>query len=106
MHLRLPQDQVNRRFAAITHARFQQGLRRYWHVGANGQVRAQSLLWLFCWAKTGQNSETVAEQARQAFEPLFGRPYAWFEARISHEYARSARYASGDLEAELAAKLR
>jgi hypothetical protein len=106
MKLQLSPDQARRQLAVITHAQFQQGLERHWQVGADRQVRAQSILWLFCWAKTGQNSETAAEQARQAFQTLFGRPYAWFEARIPHEYARSGRYATGDLEAELAAKLR
>lgn len=105
MKLQLSPEHAYRRLAAVEHARFQQALPQYWHVDTHGHVRAQAILWLFCWAKTGLNSERTADEVREAFNQIFDHPYAWLETRIPHEYARRARYVTGDIEAEFRAKL-
>lgn len=105
MKLQVSPDQAYRRLAAIDNARFQQALPQYWHPVGQDEVRAQTILWLFCWAKTGLNSEQTAQDVRQAFNQIFDRPYAWLEAHIPHDYARKARYAVGDIEADFRAKL-
>ncbi len=64
-------------------------------------VTAQSICWLYCWAKTGMNSANAAQQSRQAFNQIFDRPYEWFDARVPHEWARVARYRTVDIESDL-----
>jgi hypothetical protein len=105
MKLKVSPEQAYRRLAAIAHTRFQQALPRYWHVDGQGRLQAQTILWLYCWAKTGLNSEQTAQDVRNAMNAIFDHPYAWLETRIAHDYARKARYATGDIEAEFQAKL-
>ena len=63
---------------SIPHKQYQDAIPAYWKVDTNGIVKAQSVLWLFCWAKTGMSSETTATTARRVMNRLFGKPYEWF----------------------------
>ena len=66
----------------------------------NVQATAQSICWLYCWAKTGQNSDKAAKQARRAFDAIFDRSYSWLDGRLRHENAQKFRYDPGNIEAE------
>lgn len=84
----------------IPHKYCQQALSRNWSVDKDGQIKAQNLLWLFCWAKTGLGSYEAAEASKKAIELIFGKPFEWFDQRIPHEYARSNRRAKGNINKE------
>lgn len=77
----------------------------HWKVEANGEVRAQSALWLFCWAKTGMNSEDARIVAGQVFDQLMPMSFAQFDSVVDHEYAREYRYSTHNIERELQEKL-
>lgn len=79
--------------------------RNHWIVSDEGNARAQSVLWLFCWAKTGMGRKNAERAARETFDLLFPIKFAEFDARIAHQYARDNRYSEYDLEAELATRL-
>lgn len=89
----------------VRHAVFQKGLENHWNLNEFDNVRAQSILWLFCWATTGKGSPRAAGEAREAFNRIFDRSYDWLSRRITLEYARANRYAERDLEKEFSAKL-
>ena len=78
-----------------------QAISTCWIVGQDGNVRPQSVLWLFCWATTGQSSQRAAREAREVFDRIFDRPYESLSRRITLEYARERRYAGFDIEEEL-----
>jgi len=49
-------------------------------VSPDGRVRAQSVLWLFCWAKTGMNSEEARQVSAQIFDEILPITFAKFDA--------------------------
>ena len=90
---------------AIPHNSCQSSAQQCWVEGGDAGVTAQSICWLYCWAKTGMNSADAADVAKHAFDQIFDQPYAWFDARVSHEWARKARYQHRNIESELAVRL-
>lgn len=102
MKLQLTPERAYRELTSITHGRFEKALPNFWKVISQSQVKAQTVLWLFCWAKTGMNSERTAQEIRIAFNQIFDHQYEWLDEHISHEYARKERYATGDIEEDFA----
>ena len=100
------------------HKTFKKGLEKHWRTykDQNGKERvtAQSICWLFCWAKTGMNSEYAEKQARSVFDNIFDHTHQWLEGRLGrlgrpspgyreatgHERAQDLRYKKGDIEEE------
>ena len=99
--MQVSQDEARKLISEIPHNTCQTGVQTWWVEGGTAGVIAQSICWLFCWAKTGMNSAKAAHQSKQAFNQIFDHTYEWFSARISHEWARQARYVRGDIESEL-----
>lgn len=89
----------------IDNERLRKVLPDNWHVDENGNVQAQSVLWLFCWAKTGMGKQETAEDAQAVFDAIFPFTYNFVESRVEHEWARQKKYATGNIEAELKGKL-
>lgn len=90
-----------KRVLSIPHKRCADAVTENWKVEADGRVRAQSVFWLFCWGKTGMNSESARQSAVRVFDEILPISFAKFDAIVDHEYAREARYASHDIEHEL-----
>jgi hypothetical protein len=101
MQLRKSTDETRKLVLSIPHKTCARAFEENWKVGPNGTVRAQSVLWLFCWAKTGMNSEYARQAAMRVFDEILEVSFAQFNAAVDHEYARKARYASHDIEIEL-----
>ena len=99
--MRLAPNEAMRLIREIPHGSCQSGAQRHWVEGGAAGVTAQSICWLFCWAKTGMNSADAAQQSRQAFNQIFDQPYEWFDTRVPHEWARKARYITVDIESDL-----
>ena len=101
IHLKGTEQDALTQLSEVPHAVCQAGLQKHWHVGPDGQVAAQSALWLFCWAKTGMGSDKAAAAARQAFNRILNISYEAFDSRVPHEWARRMRYSSANLESTL-----
>ena len=88
----------------IDHATCQRGVSTRWRVGKDQNgidfATAQSICWLFCWAKTGMNSATARVQAHRAFDAIFDQPFNWLDQKLDHALARKWRYAAGDIESD------
>lgn len=101
VQLRVSQREAEGLLSEVTHSTFQQGKLKYWTLSEDGYISAQSILWFFCWAKTGMSSETTAIACRRIFNILFPFSFSQFNTRIPHDYARRNRYSTENLENEL-----
>ena len=101
INVRVTTKKARELIGEIPHGSCQSGSQKHWVEGGTAGVTAQSICWLYCWAKTGMNSANAAQQSRQAFNQIFDRPYEWFDARVPHEWARLARYRTVDIESDL-----
>ncbi len=102
--LKITPAQAKKELGAISHSRCQEAIPGNWVVD-QGNVCPKSILWLFCWAKTGMNSDRAAEEAKRAFNNIFDRPYEWLDSKIKHEYARENRYKKSNIKDEFQALL-
>jgi len=88
-------------FGEVKHDTFQKALTKYWKV-KDQYATAQSVCWLFCWAKTGMNSQDAMKQSRQIFDRIFQSvTFSDFDKKVPHEWARKARSRTGNIEKEL-----
>ena len=101
IQMQVTPEEARKLIGAIPHKSCQSGLQNHWVEGGDAGVTAQSICWLYCWAKTGMNSTDAAIQARRAFNQIFDKPYEWFDARVDHDWAREARYQPVYIENEL-----
>ena len=105
MRLTISPEETRRLLLSIPHERCVKAIDRNWRVQSDGSARAQSILWLFCWAKTGMNSEIAREAAVRVFDRILPVTFAHFSLAIDHEWARWGRYALGNIERELNERL-
>ena len=85
----------------IPHKSCLRAIENNWKPGGSAGVTAQSICWLFCWAKTGMSSKNAAREARHAFNEIFDRSYEWFDKKVPHEVARQLRGTSSNVESHL-----
>ena len=64
---------------------------KHWQVHGR-EVCWSSACWLFCWAKTGQGSRRAESQARSVLNRILDKDFAWFDAHVGLEDARTQRY--------------
>lgn len=100
MHLIVPIDEARKQLLSIPHNTCTKGINKHWKVDQDGTVRAQSVLWLFCWAKTGQKSEKARQAAVRVFDKILSRDFADLDAVLEHKYAREDRYSPRNIEEE------
>lgn len=106
MKLKTSPEEARGLILSIPHRTCAKAMDDHWKVDAtNGEVRAQSALWLFCWAKTGMNSEDARIVAAQVFDQVMPLSFAQFDTVVDHEYARECRYTSRNIERGLEEKL-
>ena len=105
MKLKTSAEEAGRLILSIPHKTCAKAMNDHWRVEASGAVRAQSALWLYCWAKTGMNSEDARIVAAQVFDQVMPITFAQFDSAVDHEYAREHRYSPRDIERELEGKL-
>jgi hypothetical protein len=99
--IRVARDDVPKILRKVGHGKYLDALESHWKVFEDGQPQAQSICWLFCWAKTGNNSKIAEQEAKNVFNRLFDKPFEWFDKRVPHNWAREARYRQGNIESEL-----
>ena len=100
MHLRVSAEEARRQVLSIPHKSCAKGIVDHWKVDQDGTVRAQSVLWLFCWAKTGMNSEQARQASVRVFDTILPISFADLDAVLDHTFARESRYTSRDIEDE------
>jgi len=106
IRLKVKPDQVQKILRLVDHRKYLDALDSQWKVFEDGHPLAQSICWLFCWAKTGNNSKKAAQEATDVFNRLFDKPFEWFDRRVPHNWARDVRYKPGNIESELERYLR
>jgi len=99
--LKISRNDTERLFNTVSNKRFKTGITNNWVVDEDDFVRAQSILWLFCWAYNGDGSQKAMQQTRQIFDEIFPFSYNFFDARVGYEYAREKRYSNINIEEEL-----
>jgi hypothetical protein len=103
--LKVDPDEALAFLEGIDNEKLRKALPDNWHYYENGYVCAQSVLWLFCWAKTGMGKQETAEEAQAVFDAILPFTYNFMESRLDHEWARKKRYATGNIELELEGKI-
>ncbi len=99
--IRVAPDEAQKILQTVDHGKYLDALESHWKVFEDGHPLAQSICWLFCWAKNGINSERAEQEARNVFNRLFDKTFEWFDRRVPHNWARDARYKRGNIESEL-----
>jgi hypothetical protein len=89
----------------IEHKSCQAGVVTRWRTTPDAQATAASFLWLFCWAKTGMNSERARQAAVEAFDEIFELGFVEVDRRIPHDWAREKRYVVDLPDGELTRRL-
>ena len=105
VRLKIDFSEANNILANIQHKKFQAVLKKKWHANMAGGVCAQSVCWLYCWAKTGMKSEFVADESKKAFNAILDISYQEFDNKVDHKWAQDARNKIGDIEDKLASLL-
>ena len=98
--LKVTSDRALELLQQTKHKTFQGALEKHWVVDS-GVVKPQSVLWLFCWAKTGMNSVDVAHFVHRIFNEILDVSFETFDDKIQHEWAQKMRYAPGDISQDL-----
>ena len=70
IQMQVTPEEARKLIGSIPHKTCQTGLQKNWREGGKAGVTAQSICWLYCWAKTGMNSSDAAIQARRAFNKM------------------------------------
>ncbi len=105
VRLKVTQKEAESLLDSVKHSTFQMARKKYWILSEDGYIRAQSIYWFFCWAKTGMKSEPTARACRRIFDGIFPFTFEEFDARVPHEFARFNRYSTETLENSLKAYL-
>ncbi len=100
IYLKVSTDEAEKQLRSIPHRRCLQGMTTRWKINEDRTAPAQSVLWLFCWAKTGQGSEQARLASVRALDNILSKSFLELDAVLDHEYARKARYLSHDIEEE------
>ncbi len=98
MRIRVPTATALQMVRAIPHPICQEGLPKYWHIDAHGNIAIQSVYWLGCWAWTGKDSGDAAREARLAFDAIMPFTFAAFKAHVPHKTARVNRYRTNSFD--------
>jgi hypothetical protein len=101
MRIKTSVGQALTRLLEIPHRSCTKAVADHWKVSSDRTVKAQSVFWLYCWAKTGMNSEKSRKIAVQVFDEILPISFARFDAVTNHANAREWRYTSGDIEEQL-----
>ena len=97
MNLKVTMDESKRQLRSIPHQTCFKAIDKHWMMNEDGTIKAQSVLWLFCWAKTGQSSDHARQVAAHVFDNILPISFAKLDAVLDHEYARKKRASGRDI---------
>ena len=102
IYLKVSPERVLELFQTVNHKLFQRKKDVHWRVREDGSVRAQSVLWLFCWAYNGDGSPKAQVACEEIFNEIMAFSCTFFDATVGYDYAKRFRYSSSDyIEKEL-----
>jgi hypothetical protein len=87
--LAVPNAEAMERFKEIKHKQFQDSIvDGKWDVNARGQIRPQSICWLYVWAtNTDAKYQGTAEYLRRVFDEIMPFTYTVFDTRVGKDLA-------------------
>jgi len=91
IHLKVSENDAQIALQRVQHQRFRDGIRLHWKVDDDGTIDGRSVCWLFCWGKTGMNSDDAAMVAQRVFNEICDISFDRFDAKVPHGLARSYR---------------
>lgn len=95
-------ERLNDLFEKVKNKKFRQAKKRWWKVEEDGSIKAQSIMWLFCWACNGDATDWKAmSSCRDTFNEIFDFNFFQFLGRIGYRFSEHYRYAPSDCEREL-----
>ena len=98
IRLKVSPEKAENLLDSIQNEKFRTGKRTRWKVDTNGNVKAQSVLWLFCWAYNGDGSKKAMQEAQEIFNEIFPFSYEEFNKKVGYEYAKKNRYSSKNID--------
>lgn len=101
VHLVVSPGDALKELHSLNNKKYLKGLNEHWHQDENRRVIAQSVCWLFCWAKSGMSSDNAASESRRIFDTILDVKFSEFDKKVDHEWARAARYRKEDIETQL-----
>ncbi len=99
--LRVPIDRMEVLFEKVKNKRFRTGRQRNWEVKGNGSVKAQNIMWLFCWACNGDNDWKAMVTCRDIFYEIFDFNLCTFLREVGYRFSNHYRYHDSDGESDL-----
>ena len=95
-------ERLNALFEKVENKLFQRTKKKYWKVGEDGSVKAQSIMWLFCWACNGDSHWKPLMTCRDIFNEIFDFNFIQFLKRVGYRFSEHYRHnTTGDFEREL-----
>ena len=104
MKLRIPFDRTINLLRGIPHNSIKDGvIDGHWtkhyvppndQNGKYGEMRAQAVCWLYCWAMTGMNSVEACTRSQTVFSEVFATQFEKYPRELNgdfHEWARKIR---------------
>jgi hypothetical protein len=79
-------EEAQRQLRTFSHPQYDEKLTTTWHVDREGNVRAYSVCWLFCWGKAKGTAVVPG-----IFDRILDVDFADFDEAVDHEWARKAR---------------
>jgi hypothetical protein len=77
----------------IPHKSCGKAMKKNWNLDSSSKIKAQSICWLFCWAKTGMGKKDAKTESIKAFDKIFGESsFIFFDSHVDHKWAKWARY--------------
>ena len=86
---------------SVSNDEFQGAIKGNWIINEQGYVKAQSVLWLFCWAITGMGSIDAAVEVQEVFDQVCPFTYNFFKTKVDHEGTRKTGMQAGDIKADI-----
>jgi hypothetical protein len=100
MNLKVTAEESKRQLRSIPHQTCFKAIDKHWLLNEDGTIKAQSVLWLFCWAKTGQSSDHARQVAARIFDNIMPISFEKLNMVLDHEYARKQRASKRNIEEE------
>lgn len=79
---------------SVPHDKFQKSRKKYWVVKEDGNIRPQSIFWLFCWAFNGDRSADAAAWCEDVFNQIMPFSYDDFLAKVGYDVSNRLRYSN------------
>lgn len=99
--VKVSMERLNVLFEKVKNKKFRQTKKQWWKVEEDGSIKAQSIMWLFCWACNGDTDWKAMSSCRDTFNEIFDFNFFQFLGRIGYRFSEHYRYATSDYEREL-----